>query len=70
MLFRESKACLLWIPWFWRRGTVRDASLHPDPLEKMSIFVLSENIWNQDPRQENRNRGGDFPNQMENIQTF
>lgn len=30
-------------------GMIRDPSLHPDPLEKLDIFVLSENIWNQGP---------------------
>lgn len=33
------------IPWFGKRGTIRNASLHPDPLGKTNFFVLSENIW-------------------------
>lgn len=46
------------IPWFWKRGTIRDSSLHPDPLGKTNFFVLSEKyLGTRDLRQVNTEVG-------------
>lgn len=58
-----------WIPWFWKRGTIRNASLHPDPLGKTNVFVLSENIW-EPGILVSKYRSGDFSTLTENLQTL
>lgn len=40
---------LIPIPWIWNTGTINDSYLYPDPSGKISLFVLSENIGNQEP---------------------
>lgn len=66
----SEQACLpAWIPRLWKRGTIRNASLHPDPLGKTTVFVLSENIW-EPGILVRKYRSGDFSTLTENLQTL
>lgn len=57
------------MPWFRRRGTVRDSSLHLDPVGKTNVFVLSENIWEPGILGRRIQKWG-FLHQTETLQTF